>query len=157
MLLNRLLLKMKMTGNNSLWNNFMTLMQQALKWHNIQIHCVTWSALWPPTACLLTAHLMSSCFCISSSPVVLLASHVHRSAEQPSCFQPLMKSFSQKPLKQPVFQAHQRLPWVNWGGHSQPIRVCHRTSMGVLSSLPKEWRIMPCNERTDGLLFVLWS
>lgn len=74
---------------------------------------------------------------------------------QPSSFQPLTKSFTQKPLKQPVFSSKAALS--EPGGHSQPIRVYHRTSMGALSSLPNEWRNMPCNERTDGLLFVLCS
>lgn len=68
----------------------------------------------------LTARLMSSCFCISSSLLPVSVSPCVFSAEKPSCFQPLVKSFTQKPLKQPVLQAHQRLPWVNRGAiHSQ--------------------------------------
>lgn len=65
----------------------------------------------------MTAQLMSSCFCISSSPhrPVGVSPCVQLSAEQPCTFQPLMKSFTQKPLKQPVFQAHQRVPRVNRG------------------------------------------
>lgn len=113
---------------------FVTLMQQALK----AVCAMKSSCRRPRTAdcTLVSCHmdtfneLLLLHLIFPRRPVSVSCSSLSRALR---CFQPLIKSFSQKLLKQPVFPAHQRLPRVNRGGLSQPIREHDRTNSGVLS------------------------